>query len=1109
MSYNYFHNCSIKQIVLYAIIFVHSFIVCNVVADNNNNVISVRNQNDFNSLRYTIQEKLKNTDTAEVHFYSGVYYYNDDNNLTFNVNKNSYRGKTIKLIGNSSVLLVSDTTSCTDNVTWENGSLYYVTQNGQQTPRNFERRTQYYEASHLAVLHNNSTNSYFTLNLSGSSVHLPMPDSCYKYIQFTEWFKSDVYPIMNKTSNSVTFRNTAGLSYKTLQTDTFYLPNYDYYQSQRNCYPRFRFISNPKTSNGRRIYYCTQSSYIDAENLSFSFFSITGLNFICNKKTKNCELIKFSENSSDSIVIENCVFNSISGDVICIDKTDKAQIRNNHFQDCYGNCVVSTAGTSETTIKNNTFDRCGKDMFQNFCILCRGTNFMIEGNTINHFSYSAIGVGVDRDNTQNNYYATGTVQNNRIDNQGYDTIESMKQHTLMDAGAIYTWCRLDGVRILNNEIMDYGGVHQYRGIFCDQGTKSVTITGNRISNIKDNLFPNPQQQNYIEIGWRHQEHAINKHHNSFNYVYDNYFDTDTAKFDFQIKYDCHTDTITVTNSNVNSITSLINNAINRGDTLIVVKLPNNSRLTFKDKLFNIRNVNYPIAIKIVGTNTTLVPETLRYSSSDYQRYDSIASKNPWKQHNYGSSYQSIASNWSNWAMATDTIHRTNISRTDHRPTYCLPTGQTSLNVSESNCKGYYIQFTTWYTSQVLPIFKIENGVIHFTSATTDLLSMTNADYTHSNNHTYPRYRYYHVNFNHNYARARTLLNIENCIVSKIELVGVTVDGNNGERALIRLKNVKSGGVNIENCIFKNIHGTVIQADTTQDLTVMKCKFENCLSDGVVSNNGCLRTRVLNSKFANIGGDMTQNFAVICRGRNFLVEGDTIQNFCFGGIGVGMRQAQYSAETDSITGTIRRNKIYFTNEYASNYIYNTLMGGGAIYSWKKNHRITISDNYIHDIRGLVGYKAIVGELGATNLSIINNTIKDLQPDIRGYWSYSIDLPWDSSDPASTNRNLSQSGNIYKYGNRTYTIPSSSGRSIRLIDSILRFEGSAPAVTISLTDRDDSEDEETFVDEASAPRNTIGKTYYFDLNGNVRYKSYNGFTISTEKVANDSQNKTIVR
>lgn len=1082
-------------------------------AATENKTINISNQNQFDTLRQNIKnifDRANNPVRLLVNFKNTaanngytIYYYNDGNNLFWEGRNGIINWQNHRLIINceSNVYLIATTQTREqlDSVSWQNGSMYYV--NGK--PYNYDRWTQFTKSDSICsvtgtIPHNDSIATY-RLNIPQSEY-----DSNSTHVQITEWYKSQVYPIANYSGGNLLFCNVDTSYYEMHDNQQILFPNFDYYQSQRKMKPRYRFVKHPSNVNNKRIYYCIAPSFINITNVKLDSLIVQNTWFFCNKRRKDRDLLRLTNVSMNGLLIENCKFNAIRGNVIYLDRVNNATIKNNRFQDCYESCVVSNNGGNKTKVLNNIFDHCGLGMKDNFCISCSGENFLIKGNRITNFTYSAIGVGLDRDKAKIGRIS-GIVENNTIDNFNFCSSDSIMQKTLMDIGAIYTWGQNDDVVIQNNSISNYGGVHQYRGIFCDQGTKNVTIIKNTIKNIKNNSWG--LSQNYIELDWREDSHQRFSDHNSGNYIYDNYFDTDAAEFEFQIKYDYHATTINVSSSNFSNLSNLINDSINSGNDFIVVNLQQNATYEFKDKHISLSNINRPVSLKIVGHNTTLVPVTSQYTSLDFLSFDSIAAKKPWMQHDFGANHSEVSSNWGNWAFATGLITRTNISRTDHRVTYSIATGNTSLNVSEYDCKGYYIQLTSWYTSQVLPITKIERGVIHFTSLTSEPLSLTNEDYTHSNNQLKPRYRIYHINYSHQYSKASTLLSIEDCTLAKVELSGINVKGNDGKRPLINLDSIKSAGIHISDCNFENIHGTVILAQKTSDLVVSDCTFRDCLGDGISSRNGCIRTKVENNEFYNQGGNMTQSFAIDCRGRNFLVQNNKIENFCFGGIAVGLWRGYNPI--DSISGTVRNNNIYFTDSHVGYYQFKTLMGGGAIYAWKQSDRVVITKNTIRNIRGLIGYKAIVGEVGARNLRITDNTINNLRPDWLGVKNYSIDLPWDSSDAIGFNRNNHQSGNVYIYGGASSVITSASGNDYIVITDKLRFEGRAPSSNMSLSplQESDSEQDTDIHSEQNAPDDdNTTSPYYYNLNGNITNVPKHGFSINVGTSTDRSTNKT---
>ena len=113
----------------------------------------------------------------------------------------------------------------------------------------------------------------------------------------------------------------------------------------------------------------------------------------------------------------------------------------------------------------------------------KGDSFEISNNVFENFSYSAIGVGIHYQ-SKGGRPCSGKIFRNEIYLSG-DYLDNTEQHSLMDSGAIYLWTQNDGIEIFDNYIHDITGVKDNRGIFCDDGTKNVTIRNNIIERISN------------------------------------------------------------------------------------------------------------------------------------------------------------------------------------------------------------------------------------------------------------------------------------------------------------------------------------------------------------------------------------------------------------------------------------------------------------------------------------------------------------------------------------------------------------------------------------------------------------------------------------------------
>lgn len=1004
--------------------------------------VTVSSQLQFDNLTYVIPRLFESLsiDTIRIEFGSGVFYYKEDH---LSWHGADWSNRVLEIEGNPDALFIAKTVVQTcetsDDISWKNGSICFREPETHSSPYHYERWTSFSEALDTCTFagFDGDGNVHFLSPNSSFLVAVPQPAS----VQFLEWYRSHIYSIATY-SRFFDFYFVGNQYYEDFPDEEHsfqrvYFPNYDYYCSRRQKMPRYRMLNNPViSSRGDTVFYCTASSFADISETKLRTFSVKGMNFLCNKKEDYGELFRMCQDTvTDKIVFEYCTFSYIRGQVLYFQNSNNVVVRNNSFLDCYDNCVVSTNGSDSTIVTGNTFERCGKGMNQNFCIKCGGKDFLIMDNTIRSFSCSAIGVGCDLRNRPN-FLVTGIVENNYIDNSEYISDAAISQHTLMDAGAIYTWCWNDNVTIRNNTIRNYGGVHQYRGIFCDQGTMNVTITGNTITNIVNQIWPDEQFD--IDVSFREDSHVLNENHNTGNLCYGNIVESGEARINFPIDYSCHCTTFDVySQADFDSLNANILHHFESQHSWnnILINLRSDSALQFNENHINLDNVRYPVAIKIVGNNTRLIPKTRKLFVSDFQTTASSSTIKPWQRQRFMGKIAEDTVGWSEWNYAVTPVFCRYAASSSELQIFSINTGQSSLTKSEADCKGMYLHLTEWFTSQVLPIKQITNGIIDFTAedgAETSLAEL-NYDFSQSQNRLYPRYRIYETDFTKDYADAGTLLNVHNSCLAEIQVTGINVEGNCGVNPLIRSDSLSCANFTISNSTFANIKSDVIYAHKTQDLRVNNCHFQDCASNGIVSENKCLRTAVRHNTFQNIGDKMVQNFAVICRGLDFLIEDNDITNFSFGGIGVGL---WYGTQPRfSITGIVRNNRISMDDAGLNDYEWKTLMGGSAIYSWTQTDGVRIVDNELFSLRGILGLHSVYGEDGAKNLTICNNTIHDIYPDKFGHRLYSIELLW-SNNVASFvpdhNSNNDHWGNTYE-GEEITT---------DLLPEVIRFERNNP-------------------------------------------------------------------
>ena len=69
---------------------------------------------------------------------------------------------------------------------------------------------------------------------------------------------------------------------------------------------------------------------------------------------------------------------------------------------------------------------------------------------------------------------------------------------LIDTGAIYTWTINKDVTIRNNYVHDVYGPGDNRGIYCDDGTINVKVTGNRVERVPNSYCIDLRRVEWVE-----------------------------------------------------------------------------------------------------------------------------------------------------------------------------------------------------------------------------------------------------------------------------------------------------------------------------------------------------------------------------------------------------------------------------------------------------------------------------------------------------------------------------------------------------------------------------------------------------------------------------------
>lgn len=226
------------------------------------------------------------------------------------------------------------------------------------------------------------------------------------------------------------------------------------------------------------------SNIISIQECAFGTFEIKGIQFCGNGYGKYSSLITFENTTFQKGVIRNCAFYGMKSTVIDINSTSNVSVYNNDFKDCHYQGIISDNKSPNTTIKKNSFKQMGKRMLASPSITCGGTDYCVSGNEITDYGYCGISVGIWF-GTKAEEKSSGIIEYNKLVYTD-QYIENIENTGIMDGGAIYVFTKNDGAIIRNNEIRNYTGIWDDRGILCDDGTYGVQIYGNVITGINDN-----------------------------------------------------------------------------------------------------------------------------------------------------------------------------------------------------------------------------------------------------------------------------------------------------------------------------------------------------------------------------------------------------------------------------------------------------------------------------------------------------------------------------------------------------------------------------------------------------------------------------------------------
>lgn len=420
--------------------------------------IVVKTQADFDVMGQSVISALKACETSIlVDIKEGIYIFHDKH-LNFSAQK--YPNASIVFKGENAVILGSNNVE--EGLAVDPQKFCYVTKDYQKL-RLWSDVIQL--DSDIEILSRDKK----TCRLKLPKTHMNLGDN--QYLRITEWFTIGQYKITNIANGSIYF-TADDLN----ESDYGYNVNWDKGYGWKH--PRIQ-VSLGEPSKYSHV--CRISQFFSTGGAVFKSLVFDGLKFWGSGGDKS--LFMFSNVKADNICFQNCSFRNINGYLVYLVRTSNFVFQNNAVTDCEGVCVKSESESCNTQIIGNRFSNSPMPLSKLSILAFTSDNFLVRNNVFKNFSANAISCGLHYSMNKE-----GRIRGLIESNEFYfdkEYLKAAERHSLMDGGAIYVLTQTDGITIRNNYIHDISGVKDNRGIFCDDGAKNVSITGNVIQRIQN------------------------------------------------------------------------------------------------------------------------------------------------------------------------------------------------------------------------------------------------------------------------------------------------------------------------------------------------------------------------------------------------------------------------------------------------------------------------------------------------------------------------------------------------------------------------------------------------------------------------------------------------
>lgn len=323
------------------------------------------------------------------------------------------------------------------------------------------------------------------------------------------------------------------------------------------------------------------------------------------------------------------------------------------------------------------------------------------------------------------------------------------------------------------------------------------------------------------------------------------------------------------------------------------------------------------------------------------------------------------------------------------------------NISENNCKDFYILLTRKWTSCRHRVLKVEDGYLYFYLRSEDAESLyqmcmdPNSD--NKSYRTSPRCRFVNrpnregvficndsiyvpmeiggLTVSGNYQ----FFVVSDCCLNSLDVEGFRILGASGYSSIYVHNSRFTDCMWIRDNEFAYLSASAINIDNSENISVYKNSISQTRVNAIRCNGH--RLSVWKNTLKNIGY-MLQSSAISFSGTDIHIFENDIEDFYFSAIGMGCTASNDNSEP--LTYIVERNKIHYSYSFRDSYLEHTLADGGGIYVGPQNTRGIIRYNYIEGVKGIGENRGIFLDDGGKNLAIYGNLVINTDN------SYDIDL-----------------------------------------------------------------------------------------------------------------------